>query len=142
MRDDERTSRPRAKTLRREMTKAETLLWNNLREANLHGFKFRRQHPIGSCVADFAHIRGQLVVEIDGATHGTDDEIEYDRRRTAFLQSRGWTVLRFSNTDVYENVSGLVDFLTAARPSPERRFAPFDLSRCAGEVEICAANFG
>ncbi len=113
MRDNERTSRPRAKSLRRDMTKAETLLWNTLREANLHGFKFRRQHLIGDYIADFAHIRGQLVIEIDGATHGTDDEIEYDRRRTAFLQSQGWTVLRFSNTDVYESVAGIVEFLTA-----------------------------
>ncbi|MEJ0028715.1 MAG: DUF559 domain-containing protein [Rhizomicrobium sp.] len=123
MRDTERTSRPRAKSLRRDMTRAETLLWNTLREANLHGFKFRRQHPIGSYIADFAHIRGQLVIEIDGATHGTDDEIAYDRRRTAFLESQGWTVLRFSNTDVYENVSGIVEVLTA-RLGPHPNVAP------------------
>ncbi len=123
MRDDERTSRPRAKAMRHEMTKAELLLWNELREANRHGFKFRRQHPIGSYIADFAHIRGQLVIEIDGETHGAADEIEYDRRRTAFLQSQGWTVLRFSNIDVYENVSGIVEILTA-RLGPHPNVAP------------------
>jgi very-short-patch-repair endonuclease len=123
MRDTERTSRPRAKAMRREMTKAELVLWNHLREANRHGFKFRRQHPIGSYIADFAHIRGQLVIEIDGATHGTADELDHDCRRTAFLQSQGWAVLRFSNTDIFENVSGVVEVLVA-RLSPHPNVAP------------------
>ncbi|HJW40861.1 MAG TPA: endonuclease domain-containing protein [Rhizomicrobium sp.] len=117
MRDDEGKSRPRAKAMRHKMTDAEALLWNQLREANRHGFKFRRQHPIGDYIADFAHLRGQLVIELDGETHSTVDELERDRRRTAFMSSRGWTVIRFRNVDVYENLSGVVGAITA-RLSP------------------------
>jgi very-short-patch-repair endonuclease len=113
MRDDERTSRPRAKAMRREMTEAEFALWNKRREANRHGFKFRRQHPIGDYVADFAHVRKRLVIEVDGETHGSAEELEHDRRRTEFLNAEGWTVIRFTNTDIYENVSGVVEMLLA-----------------------------
>jgi very-short-patch-repair endonuclease len=117
MREHEHRSRPRAKSMRHEMTKAEVVLWTQLREANRHGYKFRRQHPIGSFIADFAHMRGRLVIEVDGETHGTDAERAYDRRRTAFLRAQGWNVVRFTNTDIYENVSGVVDAILA-RLSP------------------------
>ena len=124
MRDDERTSRPRAKAMRREMTKAEFALWMRLREANRHGYKFRRQHPIGPYSADFAHVRGMLVIEIDGETHGSPEEIEHDRRRDEFLRGRGWTVIRFPNVEVHENVDGLVEHLTGRlgpHPAAKRR---------------------
>ena len=122
MRGDERRSRSYAKSMRREMTKAEMALWSALREANRHGFKFRRQHVIGDYIADFAHIRGMLVIEIDGETHGTDEEREYDARRTAWLKARGWAVVRFTNDDIYENCSGVVEILTA-RLGPHPKFA-------------------
>jgi very-short-patch-repair endonuclease len=112
MRYTDQDSLRRARAMRHTMTKAELILWTRLREANRHGYKFRRQHAIHPYIADFAHIRGQVVIEIDGATHGTEEERSYDARRTAFLEARGWTVIRFSNTDVYENVSGVVEVLT------------------------------
>ncbi|HEY4941192.1 MAG TPA: endonuclease domain-containing protein [Rhizomicrobium sp.] len=124
MREDERESRPRAKAMRREMTKAEFVLWTRLREANRHGYKFRRQHPIGPYAADFAHVRGRLVIEIDGETHGTEEELAYDRRRDAYMQARGWTVVRFPNVEVYENVDGLVEHLLGRlgpHPAAKRR---------------------
>ncbi len=98
--------------MRREMTKAETVLWTRLREANGHGYKFRRQHPIGPYVADFAHVRGMLVIEIDGETHGSAEEIDHDRRRDEYMKARGWTVVRFPNVEVHENVDGLIEHLT------------------------------
>ena len=109
MREGESVSRPRAKTMRKAMTKAEVVLWNRLRDLNTRGYKFRRQHSIGPDIADFAHIRGRLVVEIDGATHWTAERAEHDRRRDAFMQSNGWTVLRFADTAVYEDVATVVD---------------------------------
>ena len=105
MRDDESKSRPRAKTLRQEMNKAELILWGKLRELNTRGFKFRRQHPIGPYIADFVHIKGQLVIEIDGATHWSAERAAHDRRRDAFLRTEGWIVLRFADKAVYDDVS-------------------------------------
>jgi very-short-patch-repair endonuclease len=109
VRDQEAKSRPLAKRMRKAMTKAEVVLWSNLRSLNTRGYKFRRQHPIGPYVADFAHIAGKMVIEIDGSTHWTAEKIAHDRRRDAYLSSRGWTVVRFPNDDVYRDVSRVVE---------------------------------
>ncbi|MBI1250033.1 MAG: DUF559 domain-containing protein [Alphaproteobacteria bacterium] len=95
-----------AKKLRRTMTRAELILWAHIRKRTL-GHRFRRQHPIGPFIADFACVAAKLVVEVDGATHATDAEIAADARRTEYLQSDGWRVLRVTNTDVYENLDGV-----------------------------------
>ena len=109
MRQEEIFSRGNAKRLRRELTKAEAIVWKRLKEGRAQGLRFRRQHPIGPFIADFASDQAKLVVEIDGDTHGTDDERAYDARREAFLQSRGWRVVRFWNVDVYSNLDGVID---------------------------------
>jgi very-short-patch-repair endonuclease len=119
MREEEAKSRMHAKTMRKQMTKAELLLWIRLREANGHGFKFRRQHPIGPYIADFAHLRARLIIEIDGATHWTVDERAQDRRREDYLRGRGRNVIRFTNQAIYENVEGVVEVLLhRLRPHP------------------------
>lgn len=109
MREKEERSRPRAKAMRKAMTKAEVILWGNLRQLNTRGFKFRRQHPIGPFIADFAHIKGKLVIEIDGATHWSPEERGHDERRTVYLQDQGWTVLRFVNAEIYHDVSDVME---------------------------------
>jgi very-short-patch-repair endonuclease len=115
MRDDETKSRMHAKNMRRQMTRTELLLWLRLRDAN--SYKFRRQHPIGPFIADFVHIRDRLVVEIDGDTHGTQSEMARDRRRDAYLRARGWTIERFTNSAIYENLDGAVEqILRSATP--------------------------
>jgi very-short-patch-repair endonuclease len=81
VRDNGVKSRKLAKRLRRTMTKAEVVLWSNLRMLSKHGFHFRRQHPIGPYVADFAHMAGRLVIEVDGATHITPEQVAHDKRR-------------------------------------------------------------
>lgn len=91
------------------MTKAEILLWQQLRRRQVGGFRFRRQVPIGPYIADFACVEEKLVVEVDGATHAEDGEIAYDQRRTRLIAGRGWTVHRVWNTDVYENMSGVIE---------------------------------
>ncbi len=109
MRDRERTSKPLARRLRRELTKAEIVLWTRLRRYDREPHKFRRQHPIGLYVADFAHLKAKLVVELDGATHSEDAELAHDAKRTAYLASRGWRVIRFTNDDVYQSVADVVE---------------------------------
>ena len=112
----------KARTLRQNMTKAEVILWVNLRKRALNGARFRRQHPIGPYIADFACPSAKLVVEVDGATHSTPEELAYDLRRTKYLEAEGWSVIRVSNTDVFENIDGV--WLTiAARLAPRARFA-------------------
>jgi very-short-patch-repair endonuclease len=120
MRSGEQKSRRFAKSLRRRMTKAEVLLWKRLQEANQHGCNFRRQHPVGPFIADFAHVQGALIVEVDGETHGSDQEVAYDKRRDAHLRSQGWRVMRISNLDVYTNLDRVVEIILDRIPPPAR----------------------
>ena len=80
----------RARVLRSEATPAETKLWQALRGRRLDGFELVRQAPVGPCFADFPCRECGVVVEIDGATHGTDDEIANDAERTSVLQALGY----------------------------------------------------
>jgi very-short-patch-repair endonuclease len=99
----------RARELRRLSPTAERILWSRLRNRSLQGVKFVRAEPIGPYYADFACRSAKLIVEIDGATHCTDEEIARDARRTAFLEARGYRVIRFSNEQVYQNVGAIAD---------------------------------
>lgn len=106
------------------MTKAELRLWQRLRARQLCGLKFRRQHPIGPYIAGFACLQCRLVVELDGATHSTDEEIAHDRRRTAFIERDGWRVLRFWNTDLYDDIDETLNRIAevaSARTSSAQR---------------------
>ena len=90
----------RARDLRRISTSAERILWQRLKNRGPRGFKFLRQAPIGPYFADFLCRDRMLVVEIDGATHSTDEEIAADGRRTEFLEEHGFRVIRFTNEAV------------------------------------------
>lgn len=109
----------KARYLRREMTDVERLLWRALRVKQLHGHRFRRQHPVGSYITDFACIEQKIIIELDGGQH--QENLTYDEQRTAFLQAHGWRVLRFWNTDVLNNLDGvlatIVENLAATPPS-------------------------
>jgi very-short-patch-repair endonuclease len=118
MREREAVAREYAKRLRRTMTRAEALLWSYVRRRSLACAKFRRQHPIGPYIADFACVAAKLVVEIDGATHWTAEEIAHDARRTQFLEASGWRVLRVTNNDVYENLDGVWLTIESRIPPP------------------------
>ncbi|MBL8674348.1 MAG: DUF559 domain-containing protein [Rhodospirillales bacterium] len=107
-----------ARRLRRDQTDAESKLWRRLREHPPSGARFRRQHPIGPFFADFVCVAVKLIVELDGGQH--DAERDADLRRTRWLESSGWRVLRFWNTDVIENVDGVIDRITAAMRDPAR----------------------
>ena len=95
----------RARTLRREMTEAEERLWQRLRFRQTHGYRFRRQVPLGRFIADFMCHEARLIVEIDSGQH--DPLSESEVQRTRFLESEGYRVLRFWNNDVMENADGV-----------------------------------
>lgn len=113
MRDDETRSRSFARTMRQSLTDAETILWSRLRRGGLAGARFRRQHPIGPWIADFACHDVRLVVEVDGATHSSPDELARDARRSTDLAGRGWSILRVHNADVYRNLNAALDTIFA-----------------------------
>jgi very-short-patch-repair endonuclease len=89
------------------MTDAERKLWQRLRQRQVLGLKFRSQAPFGKYVVDFACLEKRLIIEIDGKQH--KDRIEYDVKRTAWLKSQGFDVLRFWNTDVLQNMEGVLE---------------------------------
>jgi very-short-patch-repair endonuclease len=103
-----------ARRLRHEATQVEWRLWNALRQNKLP-WKFRRQHPIGRRIADFACPARKLVVEIDGSQHANSRS---DERRTEELARYGYRVIRFWNTEVMENLEGVVE---AIRQELEKR---------------------
>ena len=89
-----------ARRLRRAQTPAEARLWSKLRNRGLAGQKFVRQEPIGLYFADFVCRERLLVVEVDGATHSTEEELRRDTNRTRFLEEKGYRVLRVSSGGV------------------------------------------
>jgi very-short-patch-repair endonuclease len=112
----------RARQLRREQTAAEIKLWGALRKRSLSGHKFMRQAQIGNYIVDFLCREKALVVEVDGATHGSQDEMKYDAKRTAFLEAQGFQVYRVGNIDIYENLEGSLDGILNALESRESLF--------------------
>ena len=88
-----------ASVLRHDMTNAEVVLWSFLRKKPL-GFKFRRQHPWGSYIADFYCHRLKLVIEIDGSIHNQPEVKEHDEERQEQMEFEGLTVMRFTNADL------------------------------------------
>ena len=88
----------RARELRATMTPAEKAMWELLRKHRRWGFHFRRQHPMARFIVDFCCTKAKLCVEIDGGIH--DEQRERDEERTAWLESMGYRVLRFSNEEV------------------------------------------
>jgi very-short-patch-repair endonuclease len=104
-----RKLRTDARSLRRDATSAERRLWEGLRRKQIGGFRFRRQVILSGFIADFASFNARLVVEVDGATHSTDQEIAYDAARSRTLAALGFAVLRFTNDDVYRNLDGVLE---------------------------------
>ena len=103
--------RQRARKLRASQTSSEAQLWQALRGRRLAAWKFRRQHPISRYVVDFVTIEGKLIVEVDGVTHDTERERAHDAERTHTLEAFGFHVVRVSNTDVYENLNGVLEMI-------------------------------
>ena len=108
---DKSILRQRARNLRKQSTNTERHLWYNLR-ANRLGFKFKRQVPIGTYIVDFVCMERRLIVELDGGQHL--DNQKYDIERTAWLNGRGFKVLRFWNNDVLQRNAAVIDVIIQA----------------------------
>ena len=109
-----------AQTLRKNLTKEEAHLWYQF--LCRYPIRFRRQYVIGNYIADFFCHRAKLVIELDGSQHCTPEEMEYDRKRTQYLQSQGLRVLRFSNLDVmrrFRDVCETIDLAVKERTDPD-----------------------
>ena len=114
---------PFAKSLRKKTTHAEKQLWHRLRARQLYGYKFRRQQPIGPYIVDFVNFEKKVVVELDGGQHAKQKA--QDNERTNWLGAQGYSVLRFWNNDVLNNIEGVLAMiqkrLESPSPGPSRK---------------------
>ena len=107
----------RARTLRKTSTEAEKRLWSSLIDRRLNNFKFNRQFIIEPYIVDFICREEMLIIEIDGGQH--NEQVEYDKERTYFLEEMSYRVLRFWNNEVLTNHENVLEaILQALRPSP------------------------
>jgi very-short-patch-repair endonuclease len=99
----------RRKGLRKKLTPAEATLWLLLKDKKLEGRKFRRQHSVGKYIVDFYCPSEKLVIELDGERHFTDEGMQYDQKRTDYLNTCKIRVLRFENHEVFQSPEGVLD---------------------------------
>ena len=105
-----------AKSMRREMTEPEKLLWHELRAKRFEGTKFRRQNVVGKYIADFYSRSAMLIIEVDGDTHAFQHD--YDTIRENFLRALGFKVIRFTNSDVMTNMEGVLTMIAMQLTPP------------------------
>jgi len=117
----------RAKQLRQRMTRAETLLWRYIKAHRIDDLGFRRQVPIRNYIADFVCHSARLIIEIDGETHDFQSRQLRDKARDEWFESQGYAVLRFTNSDVLQNLNGVVELIRETA-SLRSRGAPPSLS--------------
>ena len=122
-RDRERESKTllaRARTLRRQSSEVENLLWRHLRARRLMGYKFRRQVVIKPYIVDFVCLEARLIIEADGGQHS--NQVVYDARQTARLEGIGYRVMRFWNHEVMQELQVVLEQIRTAlidAPSPQ-----------------------
>ena len=114
------THRRRARSLRKSATDAERVLWTHLRRRRLGGLRFRRQHPLPPFVVDFACPQIRLAIEIDGSQHDADRS--KDEWRTRQLARNGYRVLRFWNSDVFEDLDAVLETIRRTASGLEKRW--------------------
>ena len=99
----------KAKSLRKNMTSQERKLWYDF--LRNYTVRFQRQKAIGNYIVDFYCAKARIVIEIDGGGHYTEEQIYKDKLRTEYLNSKGLSVIRFTNTDVERNFQGVCEFI-------------------------------
>jgi very-short-patch-repair endonuclease len=113
----------RARRLRDSRGATEGLLWWKLRELNARGYHFRRQVPMRGYFLDFAEHSGRVAIELDGGQHGFRENIAHDAKRDEVIAAEGYSVLRFWNNEVRENLDGMIETIlreiAKRRPPPE-----------------------
>jgi very-short-patch-repair endonuclease len=103
----------RSRDFRHPLTPPEAKIWQAVRSRQL-GVKIRRQHPIGRFIVDFWCAEARLAIEIDGDTHAAPDQAGYDSTRTAWLEERGYKVIRFRAGEVQRNLEGVLEAIRRA----------------------------
>ena len=101
-----------AKSLRKNATIHENILWKFLRAKRFNGLKVRRQHPIGPFIVDFYCPQKKLVIELDGGGHAEKEQTAYDKRRDKYLRKQGLQVLRIWNNELTENIDGVFETIS------------------------------
>jgi very-short-patch-repair endonuclease len=101
-----------AKALRRNLTDAEQKLWYHLRAHRFVGRKFKRQKPLGCYVVDFVCLEEKLIIELDGGQHA--ESVAYDQERDSWLRSQGYTVLRFWNNELLNEMESVLEKIRLA----------------------------
>jgi 5-methyltetrahydrofolate--homocysteine methyltransferase len=99
----------KAKEMRNKPTEAEKMLWNVLSNKGIENYKFRRQHIVGEYIADFICLEKRLIIEVDGAIHNDLAQIEHDKQRTEWLESKGFKVIRFTNNQVLSDFYNTIE---------------------------------
>jgi very-short-patch-repair endonuclease len=98
-----------SRRLRKEMTEAERVLWSRIRGRQLRGLQVYRQKPIGRFVVDFYCPKAKLVIELDGGQHYTEELRAKDETRDRYMMTQGLKTLRFSDKEVFENLTGVLE---------------------------------
>ena len=96
-----------ARKLRKNLTPQERKLWNILRNHQFYGLEFKRQYPIGDYIVDFICREKKIIIEVDGGQHNETVNVINDDERTAYLNSKGYKVIRFWNNDIDMNLDGV-----------------------------------
>lgn len=103
-----------ARTLRKNQTDAEKLLWSKLRDRRLAGVKFRRQQRVGSFIVDFVCLEKKIIIEVDGSQHNTEFGKKNDAKRLAWLRNEGFTILQFWNNEVFKQLEDTLEKINLA----------------------------
>ncbi|MEN6623499.1 MAG: endonuclease domain-containing protein [Smithella sp.] len=101
--------KPLARNLRKNMTEAEQLIWLKVRRKQISNCQFYRQKNIGNYIVDFYCPKRNLIVEIDGGQYYNNYGMKKDCERNKYLQTLGFTILRFSDIDVLTNIDGVIE---------------------------------
>jgi len=118
-------SSPFAQELRKRQTSAEKYLWLKLRDRQIFQVKFRRQHVIVPYIVDFIALDNKLIIELDGGDHNKEENKRHDKRRTEFLENKGYLVLRFWNNDILKNIDGVLDVISYNLRKPSSQPSPY-----------------
>lgn len=110
-------ARERARELRTKQTLAEALLWQRLRNKQLLGMKFRRQHQYGDFILDFYCYEARLVIECDGEVHSQNQQWHHDQHRSAYLVANGLRVLRFTNDQILNDMESVLTTISRHKTS-------------------------
>lgn len=106
---NQKTQKEKRRALRKRSTRGERLLWQNLRNRSIEGFKFRRQHSVGPFVLDFYCPELKLAIEVDGYSHDSEESKKYDAERQKIIEVYEVRFLRIRDEEVHENIDKALD---------------------------------